>query len=216
MAHSDDHRGVVHTRPRAARRARMVRRVLRPLLALVVAVAVAGCSSGSEPGPVTLPPLTAAPSSPPSGSPSPSPTSAPVRKPAEADEATGDGAVAFARLWYDEVNRSAETLNAEALRAISHRDCGSCSRLIRSLEKSAEAGETYRGGRVQLKELTPAPIKDRRAVVVVDYDVDAVTVLDRDSEVAYKGERLIGVTDRLVAKHNGEVWTVIDITRLDS
>lgn len=109
-------------------------------LATAATLALAGCS-GREEEPTATPSATSSSTGSPSptGSTSPSATgspsasaSAPIDIPAAAQANTEDGAVAFVRFWFEQVNIAFTTANPAVITLLSTSDCKSCSSLAES------------------------------------------------------------------------------------
>ncbi len=160
----------------------------RLVCALLVLFGVLGCG-GSPERAASLPPLPSVATSPSGstgGSPAPATPSSstpPVLKPPEADQATREGAAAFARFWFDVLNTALATVDADTLSQISEPGCETCQNYIGSLDRSASAGEHYKGGTFIVKDVVTAPEVGLGASVLVNYDVTEALVYDRSGSL---------------------------------
>lgn len=135
----------------------------------VVVVGVAGLfllsgngSGTAAPSPVT--PTSAAPTSP-----TPSPSSAAVKPPvlpAEATKPTAKGAAAFFRYFWETYNYAFVSLDSSGLAQISKASCESCQSYIDSIGAARDAGATFQGGSVTVKQAVAAPGDPERGLVV--------------------------------------------------
>ncbi len=96
---------------------------------------VSGCSGGSDPGPSTLPTL----------SPTPSATVTVAPVPPAATALTPQGADAFVRYFFDQMNIAFRTSNASLIDALSTPACITCNNYERALTAADKAGHFLSG-----------------------------------------------------------------------
>ena len=127
----------------------MKRSFIAYAVALVaLSATLAGCNGGGDPTPsptVTSSSPSASPSVSASPSSSPSPS---VSIPAEAMQQTPEGAVAFVKFYFDQVNRAWTTPDETVLPPLSDEQCNSCKNL------QADAAELSAKG----QRMDPAPV----------------------------------------------------------
>jgi hypothetical protein len=117
----------------------------------------AGCNGGADNQPSPTPtPTVSSPTASPSDSGSPSP-SASVSIPAEAMAQTPEGAVAFVRFYYDQLNAAWAAPNSSSLEGLADPTCGTCSNNREHAKELLTAGERVKGDSVTLISASPAP-----------------------------------------------------------
>lgn len=169
---------------------------------LLTAVLVAAC--GSEPeSPRPLPPVS------PAASPS---ASAAPEVPAQARAATPQGAAAFARFWFDALNRAAATGDTAELRALSTSACTACTRFADSIDFLYSQGG-IRGGVFSLVAAEAPPIEpgDDEAAVTVVYNVTATEQLAADGSVSKRIEPLNNVSGEMTLRRAGDGWLAAEL-----
>lgn len=100
-------------------------------------MAGAACSGTASDKPKVLPPVPT-PSATIAGTTSPSASAAPVVVPPEAVPATPQGAAAFVRFFYEQVNGALQDGNASRIRALADARCGTCADYARSVDAAAK------------------------------------------------------------------------------
>jgi hypothetical protein len=138
---------------------------MRGLLAGVCALLLASGCSADEP-PSTLPPLTA----------SPSPTASPT--PTGIHEATPEGANAFTRCWFAELNAAFTSRDSSRLRLLSASDCDVCNNFAAAIDELARTDQRVSGGGITLLFVEVAPLEADGAIVEIAYRRAASTRLD--------------------------------------
>lgn len=133
--------------------------------ALVAAVA---CSGDPEP---IEPTTTAPPATPTSSTTSTADGESPPDMPDAALEDTEAGAIAFVEHYIDVFNYTANTGDAEPLRALSHPDCEGCETYAASFEEKYEAGGYNEGFEWRLSEPMSSNRLVEAYVVVSQYQV---------------------------------------------
>lgn len=192
----------------------------RSAAVLVLASALlAGCSDSSDTAPGSLPPATgsteaglsspaAAPAAREPNEPSPRASLPPVVRPPEADEPTAEGAAAFARYWYAELDRAYDLLDSRRIQALSHRQCQVCQRYIEDIDLAAREGEVYRGGGFQVLSAVAPALQNTSTVVLLRYSSPPLVVSDRDGHVVSRSAHRSSVTSQLLVSRQGEGWRV--------
>lgn len=163
--------------------------------ALAVGVLLAACSSDPEPDP--LPPA-----------PSVSPTPVVLPLPSEAAAETPQGAAAFARYYFDVLNRAFASGDATQVRQLSHPGCDACNNLIGAIEEEPDPQERIEGGdyRIVFAESPPAEAGD--VVVEVRYSLTEVRVLRPDGAVVRTKPAEPGIDAQLRLIRRGSSWIV--------
>lgn len=144
-------------------------------LALSVLVST-GCSGGSDTPPSTLPTL--------SSTPSPTPTVEPV--PSAATAETPDGADAFVRYFFAQMNIAFREARPELITALAQPTCRTCKRLADSLEKSRLKGELLNGDTFTVQATAATAVSASRGTVTVAGDLPARDATDSTGRVTRK------------------------------
>lgn len=165
----------------------------------VLAAVLAGCSAEEAPRPEPLP-------SAPSPSPSPSPVALEV--PPSAQAATPQGAAAFARYYLEVLHAAFVSGEVEALRAISHPECSTCSNFIRVTQEDEAAGKSFRGGEytVLFAEATETAPGD--ALIDLSYDRAPAMTRDAQGMVLEQGPAEQRVLMQARALRQGDRWVM--------
>lgn len=169
--------------------------------ALPLAVALlAGCTDGAD-DPTILPSA--------STTASPSPTISPPPS-----AATPQGAAAFARYWYDVLNKATATGDTKLLRQLSSPDCRSCSRLITSIDAIYAGGGHVRGGgyAIRLAE-APALRAGDAATVTVIYDLPPAEEVTVDGKVVQRFPETRNGEAEIALRRLDRGWVVADLIR---
>ncbi len=181
-------------------------RACRLLSAVAAACALVGCSGGGDgSAAATLPPVSQTPT------PSASPTAS---VPAEAQEATPEGAAEFAGFFAEEVERAYKERDPEIVRKLSDPACTTCQQYISSIEAIRDA---------------EAEISDSYSVEVVDAaapgqgagaSTTQVTVILRVGEFVVtdpSGQELAReaadeeLVQDIALRRNGDRWLVTEV-----
>lgn len=174
-------------------------------VACVVALTAALAACASEPRvPSTLPSLSAAPSSSPSPSPSPTPSAI--------SAATPEGASAFARHWYAEVQAAFATRDPERLRALSAPGCRACDQFVRSVTRLRDENERVDDYRIEVIAAEAPALADQSTVeVTVVYNTNGATRYDAGGNVIRRDPAREFVEQILVLTRAGASWKVAEV-----
>jgi predicted lipid-binding transport protein (Tim44 family) len=196
--------GAVHTRHCAPVLPDTLRRMNRRLggAAVLCAVLLAGCSSERE-QPRTLPPVSAAPS--PSAS-----EAAPVPSAAQAE--TPEGASAFARFFYAEVQRAFAAKDPEIVRRLSAPGCKACDRFITSLTNLRDEGGRVTDVLYDIKAAEAPATDGQTARVTVIYDSPAIQGFDAQGNVVREEPAVTGFEEQLDLVRGAGGWLVQEVT----
>ena len=131
------------------------------LLVAALGLLASGCAGGSDAKPTTLPSLTATPSA--------STSAAVIPTPARAH--TPQGAAAFVRFYFVQVNKAFTTADPGSLAALSDPECSSCRNYIATAEKFRSDGRHIRGVAVRVISAEAPP--EESGFIAVDAFLDA-------------------------------------------
>jgi hypothetical protein len=166
---------------------------------------LSGCSGGSEPGPSTLPTL--------SPTPTPSATLAPI--PPAATALTPQGADAFVRYFFDQMNIAFRTSNASLIGSLSTPACFTCQNYVVSLRDRKRNGQFYVADTFAVTDVAAAPPEGTRT------SVDVIGTLPARNSVDAQGRILEHFPAKarfyFVAKleRASNAWTVVDLSNGD-
>jgi hypothetical protein len=169
--------------------------VIRGTAAVALAAALVGCSAEADPTP--LPPL-----------PSVSPTPETLQVPPEATPATAQGAAAFARHYFELVNKALETGDATAVRGASAPGCGGCRNLIAAIEEPLPAGERVEGGLFELIFAESPPVEDGDVIVEIRYSTTEVRVFGPQGELKETIPATAATNGQLRLMRKSDGWVV--------
>ena len=173
-----------------------------PRWAVLVAacVAVAGCS-GNDYKAKTLPTLTPSPSA-----------SASASHPATAISAlTPAGAAAFARHWFDVLNRAAATGETKELRALGAPDCRACKAFADSIDAIWKSGRIEGGVFSVVFAEAPGLAKPTVARVSVQYNVTATKHLDAAGHVTKSVPPLKAINGEMTLVRSNDSWLLREL-----
>ena len=171
--------------------------------ALAALALVMGCSSEAAEEPTSLQPITASPVVP--------AASAGVL-PADAQAPTPEGARAFARFWFEALNKAAATGDTADLRALAHPECQACRRFAESIDFLYKDGGGIRGGVFTVTAVeAPADSAAEEVPVTVVYDVTPTDQLNRDGSVRKRIEALRQVAGEMTVVRAGGSWQVREL-----
>lgn len=170
-------------------------RTLCSYAAAGLAVALLGSCTGGDPGPqaTTGPPATssAATSAPPTTATSaPSPTTSvdPVlaKIPAAARPETIEGAAAYTKYYFSQLNAAFKTGDPSILLGLSSAACKTCAALSNGVADVAKAGRHYGGDLTDVNYASATEFSATTRRVLVDLNQRAVPVLDRSGRAVDK------------------------------
>ncbi len=175
-------------------------------VASVVALtaALVGCASESE-APSTLPSLTGGPS--PSAAPSPASTPSAVSAP------NAEGASAFGRYFYEEIEEAFATRDPGRVAALSSPDCVICKRYIDSVTALRENDEHVDDYDITVLSSDAPATSDNMARVTVIYNDSASTRKDAKGRVLDSEPGRQNVAAELVLARQGASWVVTEVRR---
>lgn len=131
-------------------------------MVVALVLAVAGCSGSGSDKPKVLPPV---PSSTVVASASPTASAAPVVVPSAAVPATPQGAAAFVRFFYGELNGAFQDGNDERIRVLSDHLCATCNNYADAVASGAKARSRIVG--ITFGSLEVAAASPKNGVVLV-------------------------------------------------
>lgn len=177
------------------------------VLGLALVLLASGCSDDGGASP-TLPPITASLTV--SASATPSPTASATLSAAPFPN-TPQGAAAFARVVYAEIDRAYASRNEEILRAIFEPGCTACNNYIGTIERMKEDSLTFTGGTsVVLSAETPG---GQTGLVTVSTRSDYKGIIFRDPAGKVVASEPAGeVQDQMTLRRVGDSWTVAQIS----
>lgn len=182
-----------------------MRRAFGPGLFTAAVLVLAGCSGGNGSAPVSLPTL---------GTARPTATSAAVIRedvPAAARTRDSFGAAAFARFYYEQVDRAFAGADSTLLQGLSNQQCGTCKAFEQSARKLAADGERIKGTSVRVI-FSEAPEEQGGQIgVSLTLDAPARVVTNASGQVTQRlaATPRYNVTLTLVWSPNG--WAVLKV-----
>lgn len=166
---------------------------------------LSGCSGGADAKPSVLPTLSPTPSA--------TPTLDPV--PPAATALTPQGADAFARYFFAQMNIAFRTSNASLIEALSTPACFTCHNYVASLQDRKRNGEFYDADTFAISDVAAAPPEGTHTTV------DVVGTLPARNSVDAQGR----IIERLPAKARfyfvakleraKNAWVVVDLSNGD-
>lgn len=166
---------------------------------MFLCVLVTGCSGGSDKT-VTLPTLT------------PSETAAsasPSAVPSAAIAATPQGAAAFARYFYQQIEQAFAKQDPSLIAALSDASCQTCNNYIRSVTTLRDERQRIEGKLVFTILLAEAPATDgKTARVDVIWSTPANKRYDSAGRLIHSQEPLSRVEETLELRRAGHSWMV--------
>lgn len=178
-----------------------------PTVALV-AMAVVACSDTSSGTPKVLPSVPIASATTANSAPPTAPTS-PFVVPSEAAAATPQGAAAFVRFFYDQVNMALEDGNATRIRIRSDARCGTCADYAHTVEPGVKIRYFIIGPSFATSNIGAGRAVDGRALVTVIGTLPGRRVSDRGVVTTLKADGPFQST--VVVERHGQHWLVLAI-----
>lgn len=177
---------------------------LRAVAVVALTVALAGCTSEAK-APSTLPSLNSEPSA---ASPSVSPTApTPVAAP------DAEGASAFGRYFYEQIEASFAKRDPSLVSALSSKDCAICKRYVDSVTALRDNDEHVDDYDITvLSSAAPATSGDVARVTVV-YNDSASTRKDASGRVLDSEPGRQNVASELVLARRDGTWIVTEVRR---
>lgn len=156
-----------------------------------LAVALLGACTGGDPGPATTaPPSGSSAGTTTSAAPSTTTTSAPsqttpvdpviAKIPAAARPETIEGAAAYTRFYFAQLNKAFKTGNQSVLDGLFTTGCKTCTALSAGVADVAKAGHHYGGDLTRIHYASTTEFSSAARRVLVDLSQMKVAVLDKD------------------------------------
>jgi hypothetical protein len=169
-------------------------------LALALPCALAACAEELE-RPPTLPALTEAPSV------SPSPQATPTAL----DAATREGASAFARNWYTQVEAAYASKDPSLLEPLSATGCEACTAFMESIAQLKRDGGRVEGLSYQLRAAEARPFEGDAAVVDIVYDSPETVSYDSFGAVDLREPAVMFAQESMRLTRSSGAWRVAEI-----
>jgi hypothetical protein len=176
-------------------------RALALTLAAVAAVSACGGSSG---GPQTAPPVSS------------SPVAAATPTPTGIDAPGPEGAAAFAKFFYAEIDRAYQKKDPEIVRALILPSCKTCELYIRTITRLRDKNEQFTGGGFKINfAVAPADTGGNSAARVdVGYDFGAGIFYDAAGKVIQRQPALRNVEEQVALSRVADAWRVVTVRRV--
>jgi hypothetical protein len=143
-------------------------------VALVVALAT-GCSGGSGAQPSTLPTLTG-----------PAPTASPAAVPEAAKAKTPQGADAFVRFFFSQLNVAFASSDSASMLAYANSECLTCGNYATGLDAAKKADHFFDGDSFEVQEVAARPLESLGTLVEVYGTLPARTQVNAAGAVLKK------------------------------
>jgi hypothetical protein len=101
--------------------------------------------------------------------------------PSDATVHTAQGAEAFVRFYFEQLNLAFSTSDPEIVRALSHPECGTCSNYAKAL--AANRNEVIQGKSFAVTSAAAAPLQREGTFVEVFGRIPARRLVDRTGKV---------------------------------
>ena len=139
--------------------------------------------------------------------------SVPSGFPSEAAAPTSQGASAFARYWFDQLNLAAQTGETESLLALGTPACVACQRFAESIGNIYGAGGRIEGGRftVVAAEAPLLKVDQQTARVTVIYGVSPTRQIDAAGQVMRSVGALSKLDGEMMLARSGPSWLVTSL-----
>lgn len=174
--------------------------------ALAGAIALSGCGGSSSAEPQVLP--TVQPSS------AAATTAAPSVSPSGKDAPTPEGAAAFARFVYAEIERAFVARDPSIVEAVSTPGCVSCKNFIESIKGVRDGNGRVEGYRIDVRVAVAPGGTGQTARVDIIRDSTANIEYDRAGRVVSKEPGLRGIEEQMNLVRVNESWRVANIIRI--
>jgi serine/threonine protein kinase len=140
-------------------------------------------------------------------------------RPALADAATaqtGDGAIAFARYWFDTLNHAAASGDTSPLAAASSPNCRPCAAAVTSLGEVHANGRSTRGGTYTVRSVHMDSFFDlRRPTLRVVFDRTPRTTVDASGQQVAALPGTTFESCQIVLEREGTQWRVLEAQSSD-
>lgn len=131
-----------------------------------------------------------------------------MSKPPAADGASSEGAAAFVRYWYAELDRAYQVLDARVIDELSEDRCSACTNYVMDIAGSAERGEHFVGGSYRVVSAVAPAVVDGITVVLVQYDAEELVIRGRAGEEISRYPAEKGVTSQVQVMRKNGSWSV--------
>lgn len=131
--------------------------------------------------------------------------------PALAKANTPQGAAAFARHWYAELEHAYEVRDSTRLAALSDPSCRTWRNYIEDVSAARRDGRTFTGISIDILYAEAPPIEGSYCTVLVTYDQASFTVkrADGSTKRSYPGVRKTDVQFQALRKQQG--WVAVRV-----
>jgi Family of unknown function (DUF6318) len=205
------------------------RRLRAATLAAIAAAAIAlsGCDAGGSPGATDT--SSAAASQPPTATPTPTPTATPAYVPASASgraqnvpvpvlpevakTETKEGAIAFARYWFQVLSYSYETGELSLLDGLTPQTCGPCQKSLEAIRAWHSEGRWLVGGQISTPAVETTFSKDAAGKYKVSAQVHQVPLsyVRADGTVAHTDTQAPDQGNLLIISYSSDSWRLDEV-----
>jgi hypothetical protein len=192
-----------------------------------VALALSGCSTGGGPGGTE----TASPavSQTPSATPTPTPTATPAYVPASASgraqnvpvpvlpdvakTETKEGAIAFARYWFQVLSYSYESGELALLESLTPQACGPCQKSAEAIRAWHSDGRWLVGGQISTPAVETTFVKDATGKYKVSAQVHQMPLsyVRADGTVAHTDPQAADQGNLLIISYSSDSWQLDEV-----
>jgi hypothetical protein len=131
--------------------------------------------------------------------------------PPAAQEATPEGAAAFARFFYSEVSRGYANKDPEIVRRLSAPGCKACERFIASMTALRDDAQTVTPVVYNITAAESPEITGAQARVDVMYDSPEVVSRDRSGAVLFTEPEVSGFLEQMTLARGPSGWLVQEL-----
>lgn len=170
------------------------------VMGVALLAALSGCAGDLERAP-TLPPLTVTPSASPSAQPTPTGIDAP----------TPEGATAFARYWYAQLEVAYVRKDASLVEDLSAEGCNACRAFTESIRQLERDGGRVEGLAFRLRIAEPRLVERDIALVDVVYDAPETVSYDAAGTVDLREPAVMFAEESMQLVRNSSSWLVAQV-----
>ena len=171
----------------------------------MASVALTGCNGGGDDNgpPTTLPPVT----------PAASPTEAAGDVPSEATEATPEGAAAFVRAFYEQLEAAYAARDANSLQAYVSPECETCARLLDAIRRLQAESASVEGYSIQVVDVAvPGDAGSERVDAVAVLNVSEFVRVDSAGAETTRQPARENAAQELVLVRSGASWLITELS----